>query len=534
MRIYHNKKLVIAALAVFVAAVVLAARVFAAANGQYEFLPGSSYTLNSTKATIKIYPGSGPIPRRVTWRGPNGASIISSWYVDQELYTNGAVVWRTFDFYIKGYNRTAGTYTAVVETYDMVDRLYVEMFRANFSISGGGPVDTPTPVPTLNPTPIGRLDPDFGSQGFVTADFYQGYDNAVGVVLQADGKIVVVGTFSGTTGGGQIGLVRYTRDGSLDASFGTGGKVLTNPFGSNDQPQPHAIALQEDGKIVVAGYLYYAGDTNTPVMLMLRYNPDGSLDTGFGVGGKVVNAGSMGARAIALQEDGKIVAASFDGLWRFNRNGSLDTTFGSGGEAVASVNGAGVAIQKDGKIIVSTNKALWRVNSDGSPDITFGPGGEVNCFEYPGSLALQQDGMIMVADDIYPKMARYRSDGSLDPSFGTGGIAYLRISKGTILLLDDGKFVVAGYWNKKMTAARYNSDGSPDNANGANSGMATLPGDMGNFDSLYDYAAAQQTDGKIIIAGTSLTGYESTFTDWALVRFILNSIHLVYTPLVVK
>ncbi|MCS6926252.1 MAG: delta-60 repeat domain-containing protein [Candidatus Binatia bacterium] len=153
---------------------------------------------------------------------------------------------------------------------------------------------------------------------------------ASALVLQADGKIVV----AGHAAGGFV-LVRYQPDGSLDPSFGTGGTVTTAISGTGDFAS--ALAVQADGKLVVAGYVSMAPQYS---IALLRYNPDGTLDTAFGENGKVTTGDSHVASGLALQADGKIVVAgSFnDGanneflLLRYDPDGGLDPTFGIDGK----------------------------------------------------------------------------------------------------------------------------------------------------------------------------------------------------------
>src|SRR2546426_2863336 len=149
----------------------------------------------------------------------------------------------------------------------------------------------------------GDLDATFGIGGRVLTDFGGG-DRARAVALQADGKIVVAGSSSAGAVGADFALARYNPGGSLDPTFGSGGRVLTD-FGVDDEAR--AVALQADGKIVVAGGFGGA------FFALARYNPNGTLDTSFGSEGRVFTnfGGRDGARALALQADGKIVAAGF-------------------------------------------------------------------------------------------------------------------------------------------------------------------------------------------------------------------------------
>ena len=154
-------------------------------------------------------------------------------------------------------------------------------------------------------------------------------------------------------------------DGDLDASFGTGGKVVTSILSQDDFA--HSVAIQSDGKIVVAGE---TKNGTFDEFALARYNADGTLDTSFGnAGGKVItNSNNNGdhAYSVAIQSDGKILLAGASdntgnddfALYRYDTDGSLDTSFGTGGKVVTAVGGGGdigtsVAIQSDGKIVVA-------------------------------------------------------------------------------------------------------------------------------------------------------------------------------------
>src|SRR5262249_52641143 len=131
---------------------------------------------------------------------------------------------------------------------------------------------------------------------------------------------------------------RYNADGSLDSSFGTGGTVTTDFFHQYDIA--YAVAIQPDGKIVVGGSTFYFDDTVREGFVTARYNTDGSLDMSFGTGGKVVTIikeqiiyGSIG-HAICIQKDGKIIVGGGLNIYRYNADGSLDKSFGSRGQVV--------------------------------------------------------------------------------------------------------------------------------------------------------------------------------------------------------
>jgi uncharacterized delta-60 repeat protein len=290
----------------------------------------------------------------------------------------------------------------------------------------------------------GSLDAAFGNGGKVTTDFLGFEDLAYAVAIQPDGDIVVAGGACRQTisGGNVLGedfaMARYNSAGSLDTTFGKGGKVTVDFAGLGEFAT--SVALQSDGKIVLSGD-EQAG-TLFPVFGLARCNPDGTLDTTFGLGGKVLTPFSgLGDNAIcmAIQQDGEIVVAgdavipAGDGsstndlaIARYNTNGSLDTSFGSFGTVTTffpgslNVGGAGnviaIALQPDGKIVVAANPiypvpgsqnlvfgkfALGRYNPDGSLDTTFGSGGfvttELGSNATANAIAVQPDAKIVAA-----------------------------------------------------------------------------------------------------------------------------------------
>jgi len=329
----------------------------------------------------------------------------------------------------------------------------------------------------------GNLDPDFGGSGKVVTGFGTGNDEANSVAVRADGRIVVAG-FSGSGTSQDFALAGYNPDGSLDTSFGTGGRVTT-PIGLATNDGINGIAIQSDGKIVAAGYSYDGTKRN---FALARYNPNGSLDTTFGAGGKLttpIGANNDLANCIAVQADGKIIAAGYStngthfdfALARYNPNGSLDATFGTGGRVTTEIGLdasdviADIAIQTDGKIVAvgytHTTSAGWdfalaRYNTDGTLDTSFGAGGKVvtaigTFNDYARSVAIQSDGKIIVggqaqtAPNVDFALVRYNADGSVDTTFGTGGKVVTAFGTGatdtitSIAIQSDGKIVAAGY-----------------------------------------------------------------------------------------
>ncbi|MDQ6623787.1 MAG: delta-60 repeat domain-containing protein [Verrucomicrobiota bacterium] len=328
----------------------------------------------------------------------------------------------------------------------------------------------------------GSLDRSFGSNGKLNTDFANSLDQAAAIVIQPlDGKLVAVGQTQSAPGRRSFALVRYTGAGSLDATFGTGGKVTTNFFGGIDTA--NAALIQPDGKVLVAGsetnalgFLDFA---------LARYNSDGSLDVTFGNGGKQTTdffGNNERINAIVLQPDGKIVASGAAtraggsvtdfALARYNSDGTLDCAFGTGGLITTSFSSnsvaSGLALQSDGKIVAAGNAgaistfALARYNADGTLDATFGSNGQV-LTAFPGSrgdranaVVVQTDGNIVVAgltnngasQDF--GLARYSgTDGSLDPSFGAGGLVTTDFIGGSdtiaaLALQPNGNLIAAG------------------------------------------------------------------------------------------
>jgi uncharacterized delta-60 repeat protein len=239
----------------------------------------------------------------------------------------------------------------------------------------------------------GSLDNSFGSAETGVVMINNGYDGAK-VLVEPDGKILIVGMLLNFTDiRPTILLARYNPDGSLDSSFGTGGKVT---YRINDQDSsPGGAALQPDGKIVVAG-VYSSGSENHTVML--RYNPSGSLDTGFGANGIAsIESGLFGANTVLVQTDGKITAISnaSDGasghngfaVVRLNSNGSLDPSFGAGGVSVFPINAGGTnyayashgALQPDGKILVTGYFGNYYTDSHETIALIRVDGGQRSC-----------------------------------------------------------------------------------------------------------------------------------------------------------
>ncbi|QDV68641.1 Serine-aspartate repeat-containing protein D precursor [Rosistilla carotiformis] len=399
-------------------------------------------------------------------------------------------------------------------------------FVADFVVDGSGDVG---------------LDPAFGNAGAVTTEFFHNAsssDQAQSLVLQPDGKMVVAGDY---------GLVRYNPNGSKDISFGYNGVVTFRGYATS-------VALQSDGKIVVAGYSYNGSNNDFAVA---RYNADGTPDTTFDSDGiltaAIVGSSNDYARSVAVQSDGKIVVAgsSYNGsnddfaVARYNADGTPDTTFDSDGVLTTGIgsqsDGAqSVAVQSDGKIVVAGTSyngsnydfAVARYNADGTPDTTFDSDGILTTAigsqsDGAQSVAVQSDGKIVVAGSSYNgsyqdfAVARYNADGTPDTTFDSDGVLTTAIGAShdaaqSVAVQSDGKIVVAGTRyngsNEEFAVARYNADGTPDTTFDSDGILTTAIGSSND----QAQSVAVQSDGKIVVAGSS---YNGSNEDFAVARY---------------
>jgi uncharacterized delta-60 repeat protein len=372
------------------------------------------------------------------------------------------------------------------------------------------------------------------------------HDVAYAVAIQPDGKIVAAGAADmvgrSTDASDHFVLARYTVHGRLDPSFGRGGKVLT-AFGSGSD-RAVGLAIQADGKIVAAGPRYANGRS---YFALSRYTADGRLDPSFGSSGKVLTGFDSHhgneAWAVAIQPDGKIVAAGGSGgnydfaLVRYATSGRLDRTFGRGGEVLTDLGSNsdmayGVAIQANGKIVAAgqggspVTWALARYTDDGTLDRGFGHEGKVLSFAasetHALAVAIQANARI-VAAGLGFTVARYTADGLLDPSFGSRGkvrtpfcasCSPATVDALAVRLQADGNVIAAGYnqtfkySQPNVALARYTADGRLDPSFGRGGKVLTSFGSHGGV----ARAVAIQRDGKIVAAGAS-------DNDFALVRY---------------
>ncbi len=374
------------------------------------------------------------------------------------------------------------------------------------------------------PPNSGQLDTSFNGTGYTTTDFGAS-SFAQGAAVQGDKTVVVGGVFDTQ---GDFAVARYNKDGSLDQSFGSGGKVTTDFGGGDDLAD--AVAVQGD-KIVVAGFTTSdAGATDQ--VAIARYNKDGTLDQSFGNGGKVVT--DFGdhydfADAVAVKGDSIVIAGETRAggpgddnflVAQYKKNGQLDTSFGAGGFTATDFNGDfdaanGLAFQGD-KIVLSGyvsspangfDFGLARYTKNGQLDTSFGTGGKVETDFFGGDDAahavdVKGDSIVAIGDvqngtqvvgpstnTLYDfAAAMYDKNGKLDPKFGTGGKAVLSagdIDSGYAGGFGPGDSVwVAGSTEDYADAntgyfavGRWTKNGQPDPKFGTNGTTRTVIGD---------------------------------------------------------
>lgn len=406
--------------------------------------------------------------------------------------------------------------------------------------------------------PAGSLDPSFGVGGKVVTSIGAGEDQAYGVALQEDNKIVVAGfSFSVDTGKDFV-VVRYNEDGSLDETFGVGGIVKTDvQLGSDDIA--YDLAIQIDGKIVVAGSSDNGSDRDAAIV---RYNTDGSLDVTFGVDGvvltdfedgkadeiKVVKIHNLtgnivvGGSAVISSTKSKPVVA------RYLSNGDLDVSFETDGIRLLWIDPLDyqylfsvedLVVQSSGKITavgwrdypdISWSADYWagRINADGTMDVTFATdgvnhyNGGFNANDKAYSMILNPDNSFHFSGGGYVTTLKYdftlfsiTATGSVGPGAGTTDYGSLLNDVSYAVAKDlDGAFVMAGSTGndtyKDFAISRLNPDFSLD---ASFSGDGKLTTDFGGADFNEAFDMLIQPDNKILAVGY-------TGNDFAIARYL--------------
>ncbi|MBK8966457.1 MAG: T9SS type A sorting domain-containing protein [Lewinellaceae bacterium] len=321
----------------------------------------------------------------------------------------------------------------------------------------------------------GQLDPDFGDAGKKTINLGTSFERANAVSIQPDGKIIAAGSkqHQNISQYYHSIVMRLNSAGNPDPTFNQTGFMVDSTF---QLDETRAVRLQPDGKIITAGSGRMSMSERTD-FIVRRYNANGTPDYFFSADGMVtsdINNRWDYANALALQPDGKILVAGQSeqaldaqlALLRYNSDGSPDNSFGTSGQAPSSTGSvSSIALQPDGKILTGGNAdgdfRLTRFLSNGNLDNSFGINGAVSTdfagnFDQINALALQPDGKIIAAGtiktDLFYRMAvaRYLSDGTLDDNFGDKGkvVVSQDVSDGfatSVALQPDGKIVVGGY-----------------------------------------------------------------------------------------
>jgi uncharacterized delta-60 repeat protein len=394
----------------------------------------------------------------------------------------------------------------------------------------------------------GTLDVTYGTSGQQTVDAFPGnnpvYNAMHQIAVLSNGKILQCFSLSNGTNN-DFAIVRYTSDGFLDNTFNSGGALpglAVVDFGANEVAT--SMAIQADGKVVLAGYKTSGVGTSDGVFALARINTNGTLDATFGTSGKVTTAIGTDANAFSiLQSGGVFVVSGFSWsgvsydftLVRYNNSGALDATFGTGGKVTTTFgpnsSAYSVIVQSDAKVVAAgfaspdgtTNYfALARYNINGSLDATFGTGGKVTtsigAAGSDAAYAVSYDRIsqkLVAAGSSYNgtdndfAVVRYNANGTTDATFDGDGKATTAIASGddiayTVAFQPDGKILAAGYSNYgfgtdgDFSIVRYLPNGLLDNSFNS---MGVKPGtnliDFAGNDYGYDIA----TQGNNIIIG---------------------------------
>ncbi|MEP6684335.1 MAG: T9SS type A sorting domain-containing protein [Parafilimonas sp.] len=395
----------------------------------------------------------------------------------------------------------------------------------------------------------GNLDSSFGKNGQVITDVSAQPDYLNSGALQPDGKIIAVGSSGYPL---RNTLVRYKTNGHLDFSFGVNG-ISTFQIDAKSS-EITAVALQQDGKIVATGY---SGNTNHQSLSVLRFANNGSIDSSFGKKGVAlidVPKNNLVGTSIAVQPDGKIVVAgslsrgsSSDPkigivIARFKSNGQPDSSFNNNGTKFLKpglgCNAADITLLTDGKILVAgySYKSYYdsiisfiviKLTSDGQPDVSFGEKGIANArfhgqlFSIVNAIAVQKNGKIIVGgglEDSYAAptdfaIVQFTKNGTIDSSFGVNGVTRTILGGNdfvnSLVIQTDGKIIAAGESQvlgggtrpAYFALVRYNANGKPDSTFGNNGKLTTSFENFSNRQYSYAKKVLLQPDEKIIALG---------------------------------
>jgi uncharacterized delta-60 repeat protein len=454
------------------------------------------------------------------------------------METTGKITWRDFRLTRATWTFSAGVACALLVALSLTGRMYAA---------------------------DGDLDIPFGSGGRVITDFAGLADQAKALAVDGNGRIVAAG-FASDNWHVSFAVARYHADGTLDTTFGSGGKVTTNFFAGSGAS---AVAIDAHGRIVAAGTAWMPVRSSDGTIVsysqdfaLARYTQDGSLDTSFGPNGDGTVTTDLPGHVndelsgIVIDAAGKLVVAGTPlgnadiALVRFNEDGTLDSSFGDAGIVTTSVGevsyGYALTLDANGKIVVAGTArnalnnwdvVLTRYHGDGSLDSSFGSGGVVTSdlggSEFARGVAIDSDSRIVVAGNFEDSflVARYTANGVLDTGFNGSGhvttdVGGLGLNAVNDLVIDANRRIMAvGYtWalagsNAAMhfALARYLEDGTPDAGFGSGGKLTTaFPGYAVGF------AAALDADDNVVVAGVSFDGTvdDRSTNDFALARYV--------------
>jgi uncharacterized delta-60 repeat protein len=396
----------------------------------------------------------------------------------------------------------------------------------------------------------GDLLLSFGAGGRVLFDAGTYDDFGYSAAVQSDGRIVVAGTVYTSDGGLDFGVARFNTDGSVDSTFGVDGFAAVDfGNGSATDDEARALSLDPAGNILVAGFTF-GGNSND--FAMARLTGAGSLDSSFGSGGRVVsvrNGTSEQALAMTLQSDGRILLAGLAnsdfGVARYNSNGSTDGSFGTGGFTSVNFSGGldsatGVAVQNDGRIVLGGyarigsdfDFAVARLTSAGVLDSSFDSDGRATrnvgtTFDQAHATLVMPDGSIVLAgrSNGDAALVRFSSNGSPFAGFGSGGVVIVNLG-GTndlangLTLDSQGRLVVVGAaggatTTRNFAVMRVNDDGSMDSSFGSGGFVTT------DFSADLDeaFAVVVNSEGILVVGRSSADSSTDMTSDFALARY---------------
>lgn len=391
-------------------------------------------------------------------------------------------------------------------------------------------------------TRTGQLDSTFHQDGKLVRDIYSTSNVAYSVALQTDGMIVVAGTawdYTFNSTDHDFFVLRLSESGYADPTFDDDGLVTTN-FGRRDDAR--SLKIQSDGRIVVTGY---ADVGFRSYLAIARYEPNGTLDAGFASGGKILKPISgyssrpVAGEASAILPDGGLIVTTGSGLHRFKADGTFDVGFGN--EGVATALSKSILLQPDGSIVTTGSFqnlfAVSRLTAVGQLDTTFSGDGYVMTgfgpgIDEAGDAVLQADGKVLVAGQSLRSfaVARYFANGNLDSTFSGDGKQLINFGPSTIdagasavVVQPDGRIVLAGWvrrfvnnsFQNEFAVARLNPDGTLDSTFGLN-GLVTTP--LGGFAKVTSVKV--QSDGRIVVGGVGGGSYRTSYLT--LVRYLAN------------